>query len=76
MLSTTPSLSKMSTFTLVGIFHPNHQSLSYSFDVAQRISAVVEANQPVDNYWMRAPPTGGAAGAAGNPNCKPFHCST
>ncbi|KAF5391088.1 hypothetical protein D9757_003138 [Collybiopsis confluens] len=38
---------------------------------AQRISAVVEANQPVANYWMRAPPTGGAPAPAGNPNFNP-----
>jgi len=36
--------------------------------VAQRYSAVLTANQPVGNYWIRAPPTGGVAGPTGNPN--------
>ncbi|KAJ7121665.1 laccase 6 [Mycena epipterygia] len=33
---------------------------------AQRISIILHANQTVDNYWIRAPPTGGSA--ANNPN--------
>lgn len=36
---------------------------------AQRVSVILEANQPVDNYWIRAPPTGG--NPAGNPNFNP-----
>ncbi|KAF9264305.1 laccase [Marasmius fiardii PR-910] len=28
---------------------------------AQRVSVVLEANQPVDNYWIRAPSTGGTS---------------
>jgi len=36
--------------------------------VAQRYSAVVTANQPVANYWIRAPSTGGVAGPGGNVN--------
>ncbi|KAL0569009.1 laccase, multicopper oxidase, benzenediol:oxygen oxidorectuctase [Marasmius crinis-equi] len=36
---------------------------------AQRVSVIMEANQPVDNYWVRAPPTGGSA--TNNPNFDP-----
>ncbi|TFK35168.1 laccase [Crucibulum laeve] len=36
---------------------------------AQRVSMVLNANQPVNNYWIRAPPTGGSP--AGNPNFDP-----
>jgi iron transport multicopper oxidase len=36
---------------------------------AQRVSVILNANQPVDNYWIRAPPTGG--NPAGNPNFNP-----
>ncbi|KAJ7448513.1 putative laccase 2 precursor [Mycena latifolia] len=36
---------------------------------AQRISIILNANQSVDNYWIRAPPTGGSA--ANNPNFNP-----
>ncbi|KAG6830726.1 hypothetical protein H0H92_015005 [Tricholoma furcatifolium] len=36
---------------------------------AQRVSVILNANQPVDNYWIRAPPTGGAP--SGNPNFNP-----
>ncbi|KAJ7683763.1 putative laccase 1d precursor [Mycena rosella] len=36
---------------------------------AQRISLILHANQTVDNYWIRAPPTGGSA--ANNPNFNP-----
>ncbi|KAG6836660.1 Laccase-1 [Arthromyces matolae] len=36
---------------------------------AQRYSVILNANQPVGNYWIRAPPTGGAP--AGNPNFNP-----
>ncbi|KAF8063624.1 laccase [Lyophyllum atratum] len=36
---------------------------------AQRVSVILNANQPVGNYWIRAPPTGGAP--AGNPNFNP-----
>lgn len=35
---------------------------------AQRVSVIVNASQPVDNYWIRAPLTGGAPGPTGNPN--------
>ncbi|KAJ6616355.1 laccase [Mycena sp. CBHHK59/15] len=36
---------------------------------AQRISVILHANQSVDNYWIRAPPTGG--NQANNPNYNP-----
>ncbi|KAJ7904027.1 laccase-2, partial [Mycena leptocephala] len=36
---------------------------------AQRISLILKANQSVDNYWIRAPPTGG--NAKNNPNLDP-----
>ncbi|THV05652.1 putative laccase 1d precursor [Dendrothele bispora CBS 962.96] len=36
---------------------------------AQRVSIVVEANQTVGNYWIRAPITGG--NPSGNPNLDP-----
>ncbi|KAJ6602828.1 laccase [Mycena vulgaris] len=36
---------------------------------AQRISLVLHANQSVDNYWIRAPPTGGSP--KNNPNFQP-----
>ncbi|KAJ7577399.1 laccase 3 [Mycena floridula] len=36
---------------------------------AQRVSVILNATQPIDNYWIRAPPTGGAP--AGNPNFNP-----
>lgn len=39
---------------------------------AQRVSVIMHADQPVNNYWIRAPPTGGAAASAGgNPNFDP-----
>ncbi|KAF5378072.1 hypothetical protein D9615_007511 [Tricholomella constricta] len=36
---------------------------------AQRVSVILHADQPVDNYWIRAPPTGGSP--ARNPNFDP-----
>ncbi|KAF9446426.1 multicopper oxidase [Macrolepiota fuliginosa MF-IS2] len=36
---------------------------------AQRVSVILNANQPVNNYWVRAPPTGGSP--ANNPNFNP-----
>ncbi|KAF9446427.1 multicopper oxidase [Macrolepiota fuliginosa MF-IS2] len=36
---------------------------------AQRVSVILNATQPVNNYWIRAPPTGGAP--SGNPNFNP-----
>ncbi|GLB43059.1 putative multicopper oxidase family protein [Lyophyllum shimeji] len=36
---------------------------------AQRVSVILNADQPVGNYWIRAPPTGGSP--AGNPNFDP-----
>jgi iron transport multicopper oxidase len=51
-----------------GIDHVAHTVGSFDIFVAQRYSAVLNANQPVANYWMRAPGTGGAGGPTGNPN--------
>ncbi|KAJ3865330.1 laccase [Lentinula novae-zelandiae] len=61
----------LTVMELDGVEHDPVTVQNVDIYAAQRISAVVEANQPVDNYWMRAPPTGGAAGAAGNPNLNP-----
>ncbi|KAK0478771.1 laccase [Armillaria novae-zelandiae] len=54
----------------------NHNISAMEFDgvqnidiyAAQRVSVILEANQPIGNYWIRAPPTGG--NPAGNPNCR------
>ncbi|KAF8583894.1 multicopper oxidase [Ramaria rubella] len=54
-----------------GISHVPHTVGSFEIFVAQRYSAVLNANQPVANYWIRAPPTGGVGGPTGNPNLDP-----
>ncbi|KAF8583912.1 multicopper oxidase [Ramaria rubella] len=53
-----------------GIESEPHTVGSFEIFVAQRYSAILTANQPVANYWIRAPPTGGSGGPApqGNPN--------
>ncbi|KIK71365.1 hypothetical protein GYMLUDRAFT_235696 [Collybiopsis luxurians FD-317 M1] len=61
----------LTVMELDGVEHDPVTVQNVDVYAAQRISAIVEANQPVDNYWMRAPPTGGAGGAAGNPNLNP-----
>nr|UDP83122.1 laccase 6 [Cyathus bulleri] len=52
-----------------GIEHDPVTVQNIDIYTAQRVSVVLEANQPVDNYWIRAPPTGGDP--SGNPNFNP-----
>jgi len=52
-----------------GIEHDPVEVQNVDVYTAQRYSLILHANQPVDNYWIRAPPTGGAP--AGNPNFNP-----
>ncbi|KAG6887567.1 laccase, multicopper oxidase, benzenediol:oxygen oxidorectuctase [Termitomyces sp. T32_za158] len=54
-----------------GIEHDPVEVQNIDVYTAQRVSAILNANQPVDNYWIRAPPTGGAPGPTGNPNFDP-----
>jgi iron transport multicopper oxidase len=54
---------------LDGVEHDPVTGQTTDVYAAQRISIVVNANQAVGNYWIRAPPTGGAP--AGNPNFDP-----
>ncbi|KAG6877109.1 laccase, multicopper oxidase, benzenediol:oxygen oxidorectuctase [Termitomyces sp. T159_Od127] len=54
-----------------GIEHDPVEVQNIDVYTAQRVSAILHANQPVDNYWIRAPPTGGAPGPNGNPNFDP-----
>ncbi|KAL9715578.1 Laccase-1 [Leucoagaricus gongylophorus] len=49
-----------------GIEHDPVEVQNIDIYAAQRVSAILNANQPVNNYWIRAPPTGG--NAANNPN--------
>lgn len=51
-----------------GILHDAVTVQNIDVYAAQRVSAVLNANQPVDNYWIRAPPIGGSP--ANNPNCE------
>ncbi|KAF8578777.1 multicopper oxidase [Ramaria rubella] len=57
------------TLTIIQLHEP---LVVDEFDIyaAQRYSAILHANQPVGNYWIRAPLTGGAAAGTpgGNPN--------
>jgi len=53
-----------------GIEHDPVEVQNIDIYAAQRVSAILNANQPVNNYWIRAPPTGGSA--ANNPNCETF----
>jgi iron transport multicopper oxidase len=50
--------------------HPVDSLRIYS---GQRYSVVVHANQPVDNYWIRALPNRGLTGFAGGVNTAIFH---
>ncbi|KAF9449616.1 multicopper oxidase [Macrolepiota fuliginosa MF-IS2] len=52
-----------------GIEHDPVEVQNVDIYAAQRVSVVLNANQPVGNYWIRAPPTGGSP--AGNPNFNP-----
>ncbi|KAF5345415.1 hypothetical protein D9756_010969 [Leucocoprinus leucothites] len=52
-----------------GIEHDPVEFHSVDIYAAQRISAVLNANQPVGNYWIRAPPMGGSP--KNNPNFNP-----
>jgi len=52
-----------------GIEHDPVEVQNIDIYAAQRVSAVLHANQPVDNYWIRAPPTGGSPDR--NPNYDP-----
>ncbi|KAI0310062.1 putative laccase 2 precursor [Amylostereum chailletii] len=61
----------LTVIELDGIEHDPVEVQNADVYAAQRVSVVLNANQPVDNYWIRAPGTGGAGGAAGNPNLDP-----
>jgi len=52
-----------------GVEHDPVEVQNIDIYTAQRFSAVLNANQPVNNYWIRAPPTGGSP--ASNPNFNP-----
>jgi len=55
-----------------GIEHEPLEVDQFDIYAAQRYSVVLTANQPVGNYWIRAPLTGGApASTGGNPNLDP-----
>jgi iron transport multicopper oxidase len=54
---------------LDGVEHDPAVGENHDVYAAQRASVIVNANQPVGNYWIRAPPTGG--NPAGNPNFDP-----
>ncbi|KAG7450632.1 laccase [Guyanagaster necrorhizus] len=54
---------------LDGVEHDPVTVQNIDIYAAQRVSVILDANQPIDNYWIRAPPTGGAP--AGNPNFNP-----
>ncbi|TDL20836.1 laccase [Rickenella mellea] len=54
-----------------GISHEPVDVQNFDIYAAQRYSVVLHANQPVGNYWIRAPGTGGVAGATGNSNLDP-----
>ncbi|KAJ6514341.1 laccase [Mycena vitilis] len=60
------------TFDVMELDGVEHDPVAFqNADVyaAQRISIILHANQTVDNYWIRAPPTGGSP--ANNPNFNP-----
>ncbi|PFH53178.1 multicopper oxidase [Amanita thiersii Skay4041] len=56
---------------LDGVEHNPFPAQNVDIYAAQRVSIVLNANQTVDNYWIRAPPTGGAPAPNGNPNFDP-----
>ncbi|KAL0947899.1 hypothetical protein HGRIS_010534 [Hohenbuehelia grisea] len=49
-----------------GIEHDPVEVQNADIFAAQRLSVILNANQPVDNYWIRAP-----TGGTGNPNLDP-----
>ncbi|KAJ7615925.1 laccase [Roridomyces roridus] len=51
---------------LDGVEHDPEAFQNADIYAAQRLSIVLNANQSIDNYWIRAPPTGG--NLASNPN--------
>ncbi|KAJ6571287.1 laccase 6 [Mycena capillaripes] len=60
------------TFDVIELDGVEHDPVPFqNADVyaAQRISVVLHANQTINNYWIRAPPTGGSP--ANNPNFQP-----
>ncbi|KAK7461885.1 Laccase-1 [Stygiomarasmius scandens] len=54
---------------LDGVAHDPVVAQNVDVYAAQRVSVVLHANQPIDNYWIRAPTTGG--NPSGNPNLDP-----
>ncbi|KAF5351415.1 hypothetical protein D9758_013508 [Tetrapyrgos nigripes] len=64
---------KISAMEFDGVEHDPVTVDNFDIFAAQRVSAILHANQPIGNYWIRAPPTGGAAAGApnGNPNFNP-----
>ncbi|KAF8896582.1 laccase [Infundibulicybe gibba] len=52
-----------------GIEHNPVPAQNVDVYAAQRVSIILNANQTVGNYWIRAPPTGGSPAA--NPNFNP-----
>ncbi|RDB26212.1 Laccase-1 [Hypsizygus marmoreus] len=52
-----------------GIEHDPVPAQNFDIYAAQRVSIILNANQTVNNYWIRAFPTGG--NPAGNPNFNP-----
>jgi len=59
---------KLTIIEADGIAHEPLEVDQFDIYAAQRYSAILTANQPVGNYWIRAPLTGGVAGPTGNPN--------
>ncbi|KAF7360980.1 putative Laccase-1 [Mycena sanguinolenta] len=60
------------TFDVIELDGVEHDPVAFqNADIyaAQRLSIVLNANQSIDNYWIRAPPTGGSP--ANNPNFNP-----
>ncbi|KIK67868.1 hypothetical protein GYMLUDRAFT_155173 [Collybiopsis luxurians FD-317 M1] len=59
------------TMTVIEVDSVNHEQLavdSIQIFAGQRYSFVLEANQTVDNYWIRADPSTGTSGYAGGIN--------
>ncbi|KAF8893244.1 laccase [Mucidula mucida] len=59
----------MDAMELDGVEHDPVTVENVDVYAAQRVSVIVKADQPVGNYWMRAPLTGGSP--ARNPNLDP-----